>query len=268
MKPVLKWVGGKRRLLPSIVSLIDCDIYIEPFLGGGAVFFELQPADAIISDVNEELINFYTQLKLAPIELFASLAAHENTKEYFYELRSWDKDPEFVRIRTPLARASRFLFLNKAAFNGMWRVNSKHGYMNVPYARPAKINWPTLEEMLQASTCLISAKIICESFIYTERYAAPRTTFYLDPPYVPISETESFVGYSMDGFSLDAQMQLVAFCHRISDKGANFVLSNSDCELTRNMYKDFKIKSVSIKRTVGGKGSDRKTVGEILVTNI
>ena len=265
MKPIVKWVGGKRKLLEQIRGLVPAhDLYVEPFVGGGAVLFDLEPKRAIISDVNTELVNLYKTVREAPRELFETFAIHENTKEYFYAIRALDLNKTTFAALTPVIRASRFLYLNRSAFNGMWRVNAK-GQMNVPYATPKNLRLPTLDALENMSRFLTTVDIREGDFSALRGMAEPGVFFYLDPPYIPISDSENFVGYSVDGFSMERQEALMYFCQEIVAAGASFVLSNSDCAASRNLYNGFEIFSVNVKRTVGGRGSTRKTVGEILV---
>lgn len=211
--PFLKWVGGKRQLMPSIVELLPKNIkelnYIEPFIGGGAVLFHLQPKKAIINDYNHELINVYEVIKNNLNDLIIDLKKHENNADYFYQIRSLDRAEEFA-ILTTIQRASRVIYLNKTCFNGLYRVNNA-GEFNSPFGRyknPNIVNEPTLRA---ANKYLNSNNVILRSGDYAEiLIEADENSFvYLDPPYHPISENSNFTGYVKGGWDMLDQIKKV-----------------------------------------------------------
>jgi DNA adenine methylase len=271
MKPFLKWVGGKTQLLPKIRKQIPegFDTYVEPFLGGGAVLLDAMPKNAIACDANEELVNAWEVVKQLPEELMAALDEHRHGEEYYYEVRSWDRDEKGLDLRTKVARASRFIFINKNGFNGLWRVN-KDGHCNVPYARPPRVRLPAWDEIKAASDYLRRGVglVHCQYF-ETLNYAKPGTFYYLDPPYAPKSETEDFTGYTTAGFSLAQHLELAEFCSQLKRRGAKFLLSNSDTPFTRELYQTYKfwIEPVAARRSVGCRADSRKRVGELLVSD-
>lgn len=272
MKPLLKWAGGKTKLLPILKANLPekFDNYHEPFFGGGALFFdlELNRKERLVrlSDSNFELVNFYTVLQFMPIDLWQSLQTHQNTTEYYYKIRDLDRNPEeFIELH-PVTRASRFFFLNKTCFNGLYRVNSK-GQFNAPYGKRKTISFPTQEEIMEYSGFLLrNSAVTCRSFEESMNFIYPGDMVYLDPPYAPISKTSSFTSYTQEGFGMEMQERLVAFCHSLTKRGAKFLLSNSYTPLTLDLYKDFDIRVIEAPRAIAANGN-RDRVKEVLVRN-
>ena len=269
--PFLKWVGGKRQLMPSIVEHLPQNIndykYIEPFIGGGAVLFNLQPKNAIINDFNEELINVYQVIKDNLDELIADLKKHKNEAEYFYSIRSLDRNGEFKKL-TAVQRASRVIFLNKTCFNGLYRVNNA-GEFNSPFGRyknPNIVNEPTLKAV---NKFLNSNNIEIISGDYSEilKNADKKCFVYLDPPYHPISESSNFTGYVQGGWNIYDQVDLKTACDELHKKGVKFLLSNSSAEFIKDLYKDYKITIVKANRAINSNGADRGEVDEVLIRN-
>lgn len=254
ISPILKWVGGKRRLLADIMPLINksCSTYVEPFVGGGAVFFELQPKKAIINDYNIELINVYEVIRDFPEELIVILEEHnrENTEEYFYNLRALDRSEEYAKLSN-IQRAARIIYLNKTCYNGLYRVNSA-GQFNSPYGKyknPNIVNATTIRAM---SKYLRNPKITIKQGDYKEALKGLRkgAFVYLDPPYMPISSSSSFTGYTENGFSYEQQIALKNECDKLKEKGISFLQSNSDCPEIRELYKEYDIRTVQAKRSI------------------
>ena len=269
--PFLKWVGGKRQLMPSIVEHLPENIkeykYIEPFIGGGAVLFNLQPKNAIINDFNEELINVYRVIKANLDELIADLKKHKNEAEYFYSIRSLDRNEEFKKL-TDVQRASRIVYLNKTCFNGLYRVNNA-GEFNSPFGRyknPNIVNEPTLKAV---NKFLNSNNIDIKSGDYSEilKLANKRCFVYLDPPYHPISESSNFTGYVQGGWNIYDQVDLKTACDELHKKGVKFLLSNSSAEFIKDLYKDYNITIVKANRAINSNGADRGEVDEVLIRN-
>lgn len=264
-KPFLKWVGGKTRLLPEIHKHIpEYQQYIEPFVGGGAVFFSIGPNQSIISDANAELINAYRVVKDSPFELIEQLKSMPNTKEDYYRIRNIDRDVSFERL-SDIERAARFIYLNRFCFNGLWRVN-KNNQMNVPYCgnKTRKIYY---KPILECSEVLQTTQILHGDFYDVIEFVTPGTFLYLDPPYVPISSTSDFTSYTKDGFDMDMQIRLVEFCDEVTKIGGRFLLSNSYCDTTLELYQNYEIVPVEIFRGVGSSNDSRKVVKEVLVRN-
>lgn len=269
--PFLKWVGGKRQLMPSIVEHLPENIkeykYIEPFIGGGAVLFNLQPKNAIINDYNEELINVYQVIKNNLDELITDLKKHKNEADYFYSIRSLDRNDEFKKLTT-VQRASRIIFLNKTCFNGLYRVNNA-GEFNSPFGRyknPNIVNEPTLKAV---NKFLNSNNIDIKCGDYSEvlKQADKKCFVYLDPPYHPISESSNFTGYVQGGWNMYDQIDLKTACDELNKKGVKFLLSNSSAEFIKDLYKDYKITIVKANRAINSNGADRGEVDEVLIRN-
>ena len=269
--PFLKWAGGKRQLMPEIREMLPDGVtthpYYEPFIGGGALFFELLPKRAVINDYNEELINVYTVIRDNPSELIEDLKRHKNTAEYFYKIRAIDRQPLFRNL-TKIERASRIIYLNKTCYNGLYRVNNA-GEFNSPFGRyknPNIVNEPVIKAVskylnssqIQISSCdyaLILKDIPTDSFVY------------LDPPYHPISESSSFTGYVQGGWDEGDQLRLRDVCNRLRDNGIKFLLSNSASDFIREIYSDYNIHIVQAKRSVNSNSSRRGQVDEFLIRN-
>lgn len=269
--PFLKWVGGKRQLMPSIVEHLPENIkdykYIEPFIGGGAVLFNLQPKNAIINDYNEELINVYQVIKNNLDELITDLKKHKNEAEYFYSIRSLDRNGEFKKL-TDVQRASRIIYLNKTCFNGLYRVNNA-GEFNSPFGRyknPNIVNEPTLKAV---NKFLNSNNIDIKSGDYSDvlKQADKKCFVYLDPPYHPISESSNFTGYVQGGWNMYDQIDLKTACDELNKKGVKFLLSNSSADFIKDLYKDYKITIVKATRAINSNGADRGEVDEVLIRN-
>ena len=266
--PFLKWVGGKRQLMPSIVEHLPENIkdykYIEPFIGGGAVFFNLQPKNAIINDYNEELINVYQVIKDNLDELIIDLKKHKNEAEYFYTIRSLDRNGEFKKL-SAVQRASRVIFLNKTCFNGLYRVNNA-GEFNSPFGRyknPNIVNEPTLKAV---NKFLNNNNVEINSGDYSEilKQTDKKCFVYLDPPYHPISESSNFTGYVQGGWNMYDQIDLKTACDELNKKGVKFLLSNSSAEFIKHLYKDYIITIVKANRAINSNGADRGEVDEVL----
>ena len=253
-----------RKMLPRGVANHP---YYEPFIGGGALFFELLPKRAVINDYNEELINVYTVIRDNPSELIEDLKRHKNTAEYFYKIRAIDRQPLFSNL-TRIERASRIIYLNKTCYNGLYRVNNA-GEFNSPFGRyknPNIVNEPVIKAVskylnssqIQISSCdyaLILKDIPTDSFVY------------LDPPYHPISESSSFTGYVQGGWDEGDQLRLRDVCNRLRDNGIKFLLSNSASDFIREIYSDYNIHIVQAKRSVNSNSSRRGQVDEFLIRN-
>ena len=271
LQPFTKWTGGKRQLLPVIRELMPktYNRYFEPFVGGGALFFDLAPKDAVINDFNVELINCYQQIKDNPQELIEILKVHQeyNSKEYYLDLRSADRD-ERIDIMSEVQRAARTLYMLRVDFNGLYRVNSKNQF-NVPYGRyknPKIVD----EELISAiSVYLNNNQLEIKTGDFEKAIVDVRTGdfVYFDPPYIPLSDTSAFTSYTHEGFSFADQVRLRDAFKRLSDTGAYVMLSNSSSALVEELYKDFNIHYVEATRTNGAKSSSRGKISEIIVTN-
>lgn len=268
--PVVKWVGGKRQLLDEIRPLLPKRItsYCEPFLGGGAVLFSIQPSKAIVNDLNEDLITVYETIRDDVESLIESLEKHENTSEYFYAIRDMDRNKEAYQAMSKVERASRLIYLNKTCFNGLFRVNSA-GEFNSPfghYKNPNIVNEPVLRAV---SKYLSSSKItFCnEDFAVTLDRIGKGSFVYLDPPYDPVSDTASFTGYNKGGFDRNEQIRLKECCDELTRRGIKFMLSNSATDFIKELYKEYDISIVQAKRAINSDASKRGAIEEVLIRN-
>ena len=269
-KPFLKWAGGKSQLLPKIDKYLPAQYstYYEPFIGGGAVLFYLQPKSAVINDSSEELINAYRVIRDNLDELVEDLKGYVNCEEYFYEVRSWDRNEQEYAKLSPLKRASRIIFLNKTCYNGLFRVN-KSGQFNAPfgnYKNPNIVNEPVLRAV---SNYLNKAnvRINCGDFEESLKHIRKGAFAYIDPPYDPVSDSANFTGYDKGGFDKREQERLKEVCHNLDKKGVKFLLSNSATEFIKNLYRDYKYEIISARRAINSNGNKRGEVDEILVRN-
>lgn len=267
-KPLIKWIGGKSKLLKELVLYVPNDYsnYIEPFVGSGALAFRLAANNGIIGDANTELMNFYTQVRDNPLELLQLAKAYDTSEESYYVVRSYDRTADWRDNTSCLTRAARFLFLNRTSFNGMWRVNSS-GKMNAPYGKYDKIIFPTQDHIISISKILRKTTLLNVDFYDTIEYVDENTFVYLDPPSIPHSETAKFTNYSSKGFDMEDQHRLRAYCKEITARGGKFLLSNSDTSLTRELYQDFDIVSLSVYHCVGASLKSRRNKGEVFIRN-
>lgn len=269
--PFLKWVGGKRQLMSSIDQHLPQNIkglkYFEPFIGGGAVFFNLQPTNAVINDFNEELINVYNVIKNNLDELIIDLKKHHNNAEYFYQIRSLDRTEAYKKL-TSVQKASRVIYLNKTCFNGLYRVNNA-GEFNAPFGRyknPNIVNEPTLKAV---NKFLNKNNIAIHSGDYEKllNEADEKSFVYLDPPYHPISESSNFTGYVQGGWGIHDQIRLRDVCNNLNERGIKFLLSNSSAQAIKDLYQNYNIITVKATRAINSNGSDRGEIDEVLIKN-
>jgi DNA adenine methylase len=268
--PVLKWAGGKRKLLQDIINHIPdkLSIYYEPFLGGGAVFFSLQPSNAVVNDINDELINVYTAIRDNVEELIVDLKRHKNEKDYFYKIRAKDKDKDEYNKLSSIKKASRIIYLNKTCYNGLFRVNQQ-GEFNAPFGRYKNPNIVNEKVLRKASDFFNKGNIIfkCGDFEEAVKGIKMDDFVYFDPPYDPVSDSANFTGYDRGGFGKAEQERLKNLCDRLNKKGAKFLLSNSATEYIIDLYKDYNITIVQANRAINSKSDKRGKVNEVLVKN-
>lgn len=268
--PVVKWVGGKRQLLPTLTPLLPerFTTYCEPFLGGGAMLFWRQPQRAIVNDVNSDLIHMYEAIRDNVENLILELEKHKNDSAHFYEVRDWDRNREQYDALSSIEKAARIIYLNKTCYNGLFRVNNA-GEFNTPfgnYKNPNIVNAPTLRAV---SAYFQKAEILFSCRDYTDVLAEiPRGTFvYLDPPYDPVSDTANFTGYSRGGFCRDDQIHLRECCDDLTQRGIKFMLSNSATDFIKEQYAAYHITVVKAKRAVNSDAAGRGQVDEVVVRN-
>ncbi|MBW4676211.1 MAG: DNA adenine methylase [Desmonostoc geniculatum HA4340-LM1] len=265
-RPFLKWAGGKSRLIQQYIPYFPNNYknYYEPFLGGGAVFFYLQPTTAILTDINAELINTYCCVRDNVDELILLLKEHKerHTRDYYYSVRN-----NFAG--TDLEKAARLIYLNKTCFNGLYRVNSQ-GKFNVPLGRYDNPNICP-ENLLQlASTALYDATIQQADFTQVLKYATSSDDFvFFDPPYHPISDTSYFTAYSSNSFTRKDQEVLRDTCAELSSRGVKVMVCNSDSEFIKKIYQDINFETYTIKaaRSINSNIKNRGIINELLITS-
>ena len=274
-KPFIKWAGGKRALLPELLRLMpeSFNNYFEPFIGGGALFFELtrlgllNGKKAYLFDANDELINTYQTVKKHPKKLLGQLKEFQakHSEEFYYATRAMDREPNFKSLPTEV-RAARFIYLNKTCFNGLWRVNSK-GYHNVP---SGKYKNPTIYDegvIMAASAALQNVQIQNADFAKVLDFADKGDFVYFDPPYYPLTSTSSFTAYHENVFLDEEQKRLHGVFKELADSGISVMHSNSDTEFIKELYKGYDIEFVEVNRFINSKSSGRGKIREIITRN-
>ena len=267
VKSPIKWPGGKLKLIPELTNRIPSDYgrYIEPFFGGGALYFSQQPAFAYLSDTNAELINFYVQLRDKVDQLIPILKTYRYEKDYYYAIRNVDRTAGYQRWEK-LDKAARFYYLNKTCFNGLWRVNSR-GEFNVPIGRYKNPNFCDEDLLRAASDILYGSKLKCCTFRQCVSWARLNDFVYFDPPYLPVSETAKFTAYTKTGFRLEDHHDLKRVCVQLDKIGCRWMQSNSDSPTIRAMYRDYNIEVVQCPRSINSKVSKRGAVNELIIRN-
>jgi DNA adenine methylase len=268
-KPFVKWAGGKRQLLAKFRELYppDFDTYHEPFVGGGAVFFDLTAirgplgGHAVLSDQNAELMDCYRAIRDEVGEVMRALRRHRYEERYYYAQRA--RDPAALSL---VERAARMIYLNRTGFNGLYRVNSK-GKFNVPFGRhknPTICDGPNL---LACSAALADVELHHESFECVLDRARAGDFVYLDPPYIPLSATANFTAYQRHGFGMTNQARLADVFDRLAEGRVLVMLSNSDVPWIHERYAHHSIRVIKARRAVNSNGARRGPVGEVVVTS-
>ena len=242
--------------------------YCEPFLGGGAVLFKLQPDIAYVNDINSELIQMYEVIRDNVDELIALLGEHPNEEEHFYRVRDWDRDKKQYEQLTEVQKAARVIYLNKTCYNGLIMVNNA-GEFNTPfghYKNPNIVNEPVLRAV---SSYFGRAQVTFSSVDYARVLAdVEKETFvYLDPPYDPVSGTANFTSYAKGGFDRQEQIRLRQCCDELNRHGIKFMLSNSATDFIIDQYAAYNITIVKAKRAINSDGTKRGQVDEVVVRN-
>ena len=271
-KPFVKWAGGKRQIMPEIKKYVpeNYDTFYEPFVGGGAVFFELAPKKAVINDYNSELMNVFECIKDENKfdKMCTELNHHEanHSEEYYYQVRNIDRDVKKYNKLADYKKAARTIYLNKACFNGLYRVNSKIEF-NVPFGKKEKVN--TYEgQNLGVVHCILNfndIKLLSTDFEEAVKDAKKGDFVYLDPPYD--SDTSTFNDYTENGFNKDEQRRLALLFKELSDRGCFVMLSNHNTILVNELYKDYNIHVIEAKRNINANGKKRGKVEEVIITN-
>lgn len=273
LKPFVKWAGGKTQILPDILKMIpnSFNTYFEPFLGGGALLFQLKPINAVLSDYNSELITAYncfkdkTSFKLMVDEILNHQMNH--SEEYYYQIREMDRQPEFSNLPNHL-RAARMIYLNKSCFNGLYRVNSK-GFFNVPSGKYTSVS--AYDEVLYNNLYKYlshqSIVILNEDFEKAVSSAQKGDFVYFDPPYDTFDDKNNFTTYTKNSFGKDEQKRLASVFIELDKRGVKVMLSNHNTEFIRELYGQFNIKVINARRSINSVSSGRGNVEEVIVTN-
>ena len=274
--PVVKWAGGKSRLLAQFEPFFPAQFrrYVEPFVGGAAVFFHLfrqgrlAGSDALLVDSLEELISCYRVVQSRVEDLIAELQRHEPHKHdgaYFYQVRAWDRAPGYAQ-RDEIERAARFLFLNRTCYNGLYRVN-RRGEFNVPFGRYDNPNVCPAGNLRAASRALQGVTLLAGDFTRCLETAAPGDFVYLDPPYDPLSDTANFTSYTSKDFGAGDQRRLADLFRELDRRGCQVMLSNSSTHLIRELYGGYRQVVVQANRVISSKANARGAIPELLVMN-
>lgn len=289
-KPFLKWAGGKTQLLSHIENMLPEQlknskfIFIEPFIGSGAVLFWMlnnfpKIEKAVINDINPDLVNTYKCIASKPKELISILEQFQND---FHSLENKPKQKRDYynakrelynsRKSNSITQGALFIFLNRTCFNGLYRVNKSNGF-NVPMGSYKKPTICDKENILAVSKLLQKVEILCGDFRQTEKLVTKNTFVYFDPPYKPLTSTSNFNSYAKENFNDDEQNRLRDFCVKLDKKGCKWMLSNSDPKGKNSkpffdeLYSDFEIKRVPAKRMINSNAAKRGSINEIIVTN-
>lgn len=261
--PILKWAGGKTQMLPDLLKRMPCEYnnYIEPFVGGGALFFQIAESGSIIADSNPELINMYKQVAANCGQVIDILKTYKNDEEQFYAVRAQDWTKCSV-----IEAAARTIYLNRTCFNGLYRLNRK-GQFNTPFGRYKNPTICNEEKIRAASQVLQKAFIICGDYLdVLKRYAKQGDFIFLDPPYIPISDYADFKRYTKEQFYEQDQRNLAKEVDRLVDLGCKVMLTNSNHPLVYELYGKYKIEVIQTRRNINSNGNKRKGEDVIVTT--
>lgn len=262
--PIVKWVGGKSKLLGELLARVPrFERYFEPFAGGAALFFRLAPTAAVLNDRNADLIATYRQVATDVEAVIRRLEIHRrhHGEKHYYSTRNRWNDPSVSW--TPVDRAATFIYLNKTCYNGLWRVN-RSGEFNVPIGRYTDPPICSPDALRAAARVLARAELRQGDYADAVRDAGKGDLVYFDPPYVPVTETSNFTSYTGDGFGADDQRALADLAHRLVARGCKVMLSNSDTPFTRGLYQGLRIDKVYCSRAINCNASKRGDVAEVI----
>ena len=271
-KPFVKWAGGKRQIIDKLMKFVpdEFDTYYEPFIGGGALLFELAPKKAVINDSNVELMNVYKCIKdeVKFTKMCNELNHYEakHSKDFYLEIRSLDRDKSKFHRIADYRRAARTVYLNKSCFNGLYRVNSKNEF-NVPFNKKLKVNTYDGQNLgiIHSYLNFNDVKILSVDFEEAVRDCKKGDFIYFDPPYD--SDKGVFNSYTEDGFGKEAQKRLADVYKKLADRGCYVMLSNHNTRLVQELYSEFNIHVVEAKRSINANGKKRGKVEEVIITN-
>jgi len=260
--PLLKWPGGKRLLLKSIVSHLPRTFgrYYEPFLGGGALFFALRPQNAVLSDNNPELINCYIQVRDHPKKVIASLKELKNSEEAYYRIRAQVPSGQ-------IGKAARLIYLTTLAFNGIHRLNLK-GEFNVPYGYKTHLQPCDPVKITRISKTLSFAQLVCADFGQAVKTATYGDLIYFDPPYTVVHQNNGFLKYNDKIFSWDDQIRLADLARELAKRGCHVLVSNADNPFLKDLYSGFKVQEIKRASVIAASGKFRRCISECIFHNI
>lgn len=272
IRPFVKWAGGKRQIIDKLIKYAPKKFnkYYEPFVGGGAFLFELEPKYAVINDYNIELINVYNCIKDKNKykKVLKILDDYEikNSKEFYYEIRNMDRDKSLYNKLSDIEKCARTIYLNKACFNGLYRVNSKNEF-NVPFNQKEKVNTYDKDNVELISLYLRNndITILNGDFEDAVKSAKANDFIYFDPPYD--SDTDTFTSYTNNGFNRDDQIRLSEVFKKLDKKGCFVMLSNHNTKLINELYRDYNIHVIMAKRNINSNGKGRGIIEEVIITN-
>ncbi len=271
-KPFVKWAGGKRQVIDKLCEYApdEFDTYYEPFIGGGALLFELSPKKAVINDSNKELMNVYQVLcDENKFKKMCNILNHyetEHNEEFYYEIRNKDRNKNSFSRLSDYKKAARTIYLNKACFNGLYRVNSKNEF-NVPFGKKEKVNTYDGGNLITVSNYLTmnDIKIMNVDFEAAVKDAKKGDFVYFDPPYD--SDTHTFNSYTEEGFNKEQQRRLAKVFKELDQKGVYVMLSNHNTILVNELYKDYHFHTIEAKRNINANGKKRGKIEELIITN-
>lgn len=271
-KPFVKWAGGKRQVINELLKYVpdEFDTYYEPFVGGGALLFELSPKKAVINDSNEELMNVYNVLcneeKFKKMCNLLNSYETKHSEEFYYNIRNKDRSKTAFNRLSDYTRAARTIYLNKACFNGLYRVNSKNEF-NVPFGKKTHVNTYEGSNLITVSNYLTmnDVKILSVDFEEAVKDAKKGDFVYFDPLYD--SDTKSFTSYTETGFDKSEQTRLARVFKELDKKGVYVMLSNHSTVLVNELYKGYHIYTIEAKRNINANGKKRGKVEELIITN-
>ena len=272
IRPFVKWAGGKRQIIDKLIKYAPKKFnkYYEPFIGGGAFLFELEPKCAVINDYNEELINVYNCIKDKGKykKVLKLLDDYElkHSKEFYYEIRNRDRDKILYNKLSDIEKCARTVYLNKACFNGLYRVNRNNEF-NVPFNQKEKVNTYDKDNIELISLYLRNNNItiLNGDFEDAVNSANEKDFIYFDPPYD--SDTDTFTSYTNNGFTKDDQIRLSEVFKKLDKKGCYVMLSNHNTKLINELYKDYNIHVIMAKRNINSNGKGRGIIEEVIITN-
>lgn len=273
MHSFVKWAGGKRQLLDKLTTYMPLKYnkYFEPFVGGGALLFKIQPNNFLINDFNSELIQTYkcftNKIDFDNFKKLLNYHQNNHSEKYYYKIRDMDKDYNFKNL--PIyERAARMLYLNKACFNGLYRVN-KSGYFNVPFGKKENIICYEEENFNELYNFFKENKyeILNGDFEIAVKNAKKNDFVYFDPPYDTLDGKDSFTSYVKNSFGKEEQIRLANVFKKLSDKGVYIMLSNHNTKFIQSLYKNYKIHVVYAKRMINSDANKRGNVEEVIITN-